>query len=76
MSIVPDLSDSEHWRQRAEASRVLAEQMTDETLKKMMLTIADDYEKLAACPDTAFAEAGESADALSWMAATLPAIGK
>jgi len=32
----------------AKASRVVAEQMTDETLKKMMLTIADDYDKLAA----------------------------
>jgi hypothetical protein len=47
MSIAPHFTDSEHWRQRAEASRILAEQMTDETLKKMMLTIADDYEKLA-----------------------------
>jgi hypothetical protein len=48
MSIATHLSDSEHWRQRAEASRVLAELMTDETLKKMMHTIADDCEKFAA----------------------------
>jgi hypothetical protein len=42
------LNDSEHWRARAEESRILAEQISDETSKKMMLKIADDYEKLAA----------------------------
>ena len=40
-------SDPEHWRQRAEESRVLAEQMSDETSRQMMLRIADDYDKLA-----------------------------
>ena len=47
---MPDIShfsDPEHWRKRAEESRVLAEQMNDETAKKIMLGIADDYEKLA-----------------------------
>ena len=48
MPIAAHLNDPEHWRQRAEESRVLAEQMSDETSKKMMLKIADDYEKLAA----------------------------
>ena len=48
MPIAPHLNDPEHWRQRAQESRVLAEQMSDETSKKMMLKIADDYEKLAA----------------------------
>ena len=42
------LNDSEQWRGRAEVSRILAEQISDETSKKMMLKIADDYEKLAA----------------------------
>jgi hypothetical protein len=42
------LNDSEHWRGRAEESRILAELISDETSKKMMLKIADDYEKLAA----------------------------
>ena len=32
---------------RAEESRILAEQMSDETEKKTMLGIADDYDKLA-----------------------------
>ena len=36
-----------HWRQRAEESRVLADQMTDETARKTMLGIANDYDKLA-----------------------------
>jgi hypothetical protein len=48
MPIAAHLNDPEHWRQRAEESRVLAEQMSDETSQKMMLKIADDYEKLAA----------------------------
>jgi hypothetical protein len=40
-------SDPEHWRRRAEESRVLAEQMSDQTFRQMMLRIADDYDKLA-----------------------------
>ena len=47
MPDVPHFKDPEHWRQRAEESRVLAEQMNDETAKQIMLGIADDYEKLA-----------------------------
>ena len=47
MPIAPHLNDPEHWRQRAQESRVLAEQMSDETSKKMMLKIADDYDDLA-----------------------------
>jgi len=48
MPTTPYFKDPEYWRQRAEESGVLAEQMSDETSKKMMLKIADDYEKLAA----------------------------
>jgi hypothetical protein len=48
MPDIAHLNDPEHWRRRAEESRALAEQMSDETSKKMMLKIADDYEKLAA----------------------------
>ena len=47
MPIAPHLNDPEHWRRRAEEARVLAEQVTNETAKKMMLKIADDYDKLA-----------------------------
>jgi hypothetical protein len=48
MSIAPRLNDPNHWSRRAEGARVLAEQMSDETAKKLMLKIADDYETLAA----------------------------
>jgi hypothetical protein len=46
--VAPHFNDPRHWQQRAEESRVLAEEMTDETSKKMMIRIADDYEVLAA----------------------------
>src|SRR6516165_3410623 len=44
---VPHFNDPEYYRRRVEESRVLAEQMRDETSKKTMLGIANDYEKLA-----------------------------
>jgi hypothetical protein len=47
MSDVPHFDDPDHWYQRAEQSRALAEQMQDEVAKKTMLGIAADYEKLA-----------------------------
>ena len=36
-----------HWRNRAEEARAIAVQMTDPHTKAVMLTIAQDYEKLA-----------------------------
>jgi hypothetical protein len=39
--------DPEHWRQRAEQSRRLADQMNDAISKETMLTIAKDYDRLA-----------------------------
>jgi hypothetical protein len=47
MPIAPHFNDSEHWHQRAQEARVLAEQMRDETTRKLMLGIADDYDDLA-----------------------------
>jgi hypothetical protein len=41
------INDPAHWRQRAEEARVHAEQMTDPESRRMMLNIAEDYEKLA-----------------------------
>jgi hypothetical protein len=47
MAISPHFNDPKFWHERAEEARVLAEQMSDETAKKMMLRIAEDYDKLA-----------------------------
>ena len=41
------INDPEHWRNRAEEARTLAEQMNDEMSKQTMLRIAADYERLA-----------------------------
>ena len=48
MPDVPHFNDPEYYRRRAEESRVLAEQMSDQAAKKIMFRIADDYEDLAA----------------------------
>jgi hypothetical protein len=42
----PFINDPEHWRQRAEEARALAEQMQDPQSKQAMLRIATDYEHL------------------------------
>ena len=39
--------NSEHWHQRVKEARDLAQQIGDETTKKLMLKIADDYADLA-----------------------------
>jgi hypothetical protein len=41
------INDPKHWRERAEEARVVADAMTDEKTKKMMLRIANDYETMA-----------------------------
>ena len=46
MPIPPHFDDPKHWRQRAEEVRVLAEQMSTERTKKMMLKISDDTRSL------------------------------
>ena len=47
MPNVPHFNDPEHWHQRAEEARILAESMQDATAREMMLKIADDYDQLA-----------------------------
>jgi hypothetical protein len=41
------INDPEHWRNRAERARSLADQMDDEAFKQMMLRTAADYDRLA-----------------------------
>ncbi len=41
------INDPEHWRQRAEEARTIAEQIGDPHAKLMMIGIADGYDKLA-----------------------------
>ena len=41
------INDPEHWRNRAEEMRSLAETVTDAIAKQTMLRIAWDYEHLA-----------------------------
>ena len=40
-------NNSKHWHDRANEMRALANQANDETSKKTMLRIAEDYDKLA-----------------------------
>jgi hypothetical protein len=40
------INDPEHWRQRAEEARTIADQMHDPQSKEAMLKIAEDYECL------------------------------
>jgi hypothetical protein len=47
MASAPSLEDPKHWLQRAEEARAVAEGITDPESKRMMLKIAEDYEKLA-----------------------------
>jgi hypothetical protein len=53
------IDDIQHWRDRAEQSRVLAEQMNDAIARDMMLRIASNYERMA---EQAVARAGDAAD--------------
>ena len=41
--------DPEHWRQRAEEMRTMAEDMRDPEARATMLRIAEEYEVLAQC---------------------------
>ena len=46
MAKVP-INDPDHWRERAEEARTIAEELIDPDSKRRMLRIAADYEELA-----------------------------
>jgi hypothetical protein len=41
------LNNAQHWRDRAEEARTLAEEMRDEFSRQQMMAIADGYDRLA-----------------------------
>jgi hypothetical protein len=41
------LDDTQHWRDRAAASRALADQMSDAMAKELMLLVASNYDPIA-----------------------------
>jgi hypothetical protein len=49
LALVPAsiVNDPKHWRMRAEEARALADKMSDQLSKEMMLGIAEDYDRLA-----------------------------
>jgi hypothetical protein len=56
MSMPAILDNAAHWRARAKESRVLAEQLHDPESRRMMLTVAESYERLADHADRRIAE--------------------
>jgi hypothetical protein len=45
------LRDSKHWRERANEARALADKETDEQVRRSILTVAEEYEKIAVRAD-------------------------
>jgi len=41
------LDDPKHWLERADEARSIADQISDPDSRRMMLRIAEDYERLA-----------------------------
>jgi len=47
MMLASFINDPEHWLERAEQMRTLADELDDEQVKETMLRIANDYGRLA-----------------------------
>ena len=44
---MPDRLGADYWRERAEEARAQASQMRDESAKRSLLNIADNYDQMA-----------------------------
>jgi hypothetical protein len=44
---LPDKPNPQYWRDRARGTRVNADQATDPIARRILLTVADSYERLA-----------------------------
>ena len=47
MFIAPDKDDPKYWDQRAKEARLLAERISDETVKQTVLSVAKDCDRFA-----------------------------
>jgi hypothetical protein len=47
MPIAPDVNDPEYWHQRAKEARLLAERISDETVKQTVLSVAVECDRFA-----------------------------
>jgi len=47
MLIAADVNDPQFWQQRAKEARLLAERMSDETVKQTMLMVAEECDRFA-----------------------------
>ena len=46
------MNDPAHWRERAEEARRIAEDLSDREAQRMMLGVADSYDRLAQHAET------------------------
>jgi hypothetical protein len=47
MPIAPDVNDPEYWQQRAKEAHLLAERISDKTVKQTVLSVAEECDGFA-----------------------------